>query len=77
MSDYRVITIRRTLEQIVNTAQEALSVYENGEDLNCCLDDLETLQEVTVLVKERLFEELDKKNNTIFNTSTVGYGPKR
>jgi hypothetical protein len=73
----RVITIRRLLEQIVHTAQEALSVYENAEDLNCCVDDLGALQDVVFAVKKRLFEEIDKENNTIFNASTVGYGPKR
>jgi hypothetical protein len=62
MSDYRVITIRRTLEQIVHTAQEALSVYEHGEDPSCCLDDLGALQEITFAVKDTIKKDLAKKN---------------
>jgi hypothetical protein len=40
MIDDREVTTRRTLEQIVHTAQEALSTFQAKEDLRCVVDDL-------------------------------------
>jgi hypothetical protein len=39
-SDMRITTIRRTLEQIVHCAEEALSAYSNREDPRHVRDDL-------------------------------------
>jgi hypothetical protein len=41
MSDTRRVTTRRTIQQIVHCAEEALSVVERDEDPRCAVDDLE------------------------------------
>jgi hypothetical protein len=61
----RVVTPRRTLEQIVHTAQEALSVIERGEDINCCLGDLYALQDMTTYIIKHL---LPLTKPAIYNT---------
>jgi hypothetical protein len=40
MGDNRITSIRRTLEQVVHCAQEALSAYEHDEDSRHVRDDL-------------------------------------
>lgn len=40
LGDEREVTVRRTLEQVVHCAQEALSIVENTEDGRCAVDDL-------------------------------------
>jgi len=46
ISDKRLITPRRTLEQIKHCVEEAISIYENSEDARCALDDLLQAQEL-------------------------------
>lgn len=40
MSDDRLTTPRRTLQQVVHCAEEALSAHENNEDPRHVVDDL-------------------------------------
>lgn len=46
MSDDRETTIRRTLEQIVHCAQEALSAFQASEDPRHVRDDLHQAREL-------------------------------
>ncbi len=46
MTDERVITTRRTIQQIVHCAEEALGVIEREEDIRCAIDDLNQAREL-------------------------------
>jgi hypothetical protein len=48
----RIITPRRLLEQIVHTAQEALSIYEHKEDVRCALDDINSMEALIIEVRK-------------------------
>lgn len=54
----REITLRRNLQQIVHCAQEALSVIENDEDMNCAIDDL---QQASQLINDTVLPKLRKE----------------
>lgn len=59
MSEDRVITvrplrIRRNLEQIVHSAQEALSAWNHDEDPRWVMDDLWSVQELTKVCREKI-----------------------
>ena len=54
MDNNRDVTIRRNLEQIVHSAQEALSAWENDEDPRCVMDDLLSIQDLMAMVQEQI-----------------------
>lgn len=47
MANDREVTLRRTLQQVGHCIDEALSVLEHSEDLECAVDDIE--QAVAIL----------------------------
>jgi hypothetical protein len=47
----RLVTIRRTVQQIKHCVDEALAVIENEEDAGCAIDDL---QQAYVLIEVAL-----------------------
>jgi hypothetical protein len=58
MPDYRKVTLRRNLQQILHCVQEALSVVENQEDLLCAFDDLSGAQELLVHCRKSVASRL-------------------
>jgi hypothetical protein len=42
----RQVTLRRLLEQTKHCVEEALSIVEQGEDVECAIDDIEQAQEL-------------------------------
>lgn len=48
------VTLRRNMQQIVHCAIEALSVYENNEDLNVVLEDLDQAKGLIEIVTQRI-----------------------
>jgi len=58
VGDDRVISLRRSLQQVKHCIEEALAVVTYGEDLRSALDDLGAAQEILAVVKKRLFEHV-------------------
>ena len=62
MSEERDVTVRRNLEQIVHSAQEALSAWSHDEDPRCVMDDLWSVQELTKHCRERIGPEAVRRD---------------
>lgn len=48
------VTLRRNLQQAKHCIEEALSVVERGEDLDCAIDDTEHAQSLLAFIVQRL-----------------------
>jgi len=56
ISENRLITPRRTLEQIKHCIEEAISVWENKEDVRCAWDDLLQAQKlIDAVIKDPIY----------------------
>ena len=55
MSEKRQVSLRRNLEQAKHCLEEALSIVEQNEDMNCALDDVE---QAAQLLREAIVPKL-------------------
>ena len=56
LSEKRVITPRRTIEQIKHCVEDALSAFINNEDARCVFDDLDQARKlIDIVIKDTIF----------------------
>ncbi len=65
MTDERVITTRRTIQQIVHCAEEALGVIEREEDIRCAIDDLNQARELIDTALRKIRDQRDTERGRI------------
>jgi hypothetical protein len=62
----RLITPRRILQQIVHCCNEALSVYENDEDIRNCLDDLNDARDlINFIITDRILPQIEALDSSL------------